>query len=136
MQRMFLAVSNSPVRGTGSKKALYFIHNDTPKLSPPKYFDHSKNKTYSATFPFCRAILGRYLQREFEMLKNKYNNNYNNNKNKCRAIKSNMNTYQNMSEEWEKRKKKEQKSNQHKSVYYRFHSTIYIYVCKGRQICI
>ena len=68
MQRMFLTVSNFPVRRTGSKKALYFIHNDIPKLSPPKYFDNSKNKIYSATF-FFRAILGRYLQRKFGMLK-------------------------------------------------------------------
>ena len=74
MQRMFLTVSNFPVRRTGSKKALYFIDNDTPKLSPPKYFDHSRNKIYSATF-FFRAILGRYLQRKFEMFKNNNNNN-------------------------------------------------------------
>ena len=68
MQRMFLTVSNFSVPETGSKKALFFIHNGTPKLSPPKYFDSSKNKIYSATF-FFRAILGRYLQRKFEMLK-------------------------------------------------------------------
>ena len=54
MQRMFLTVSNFPVRRTGSKKALYFIHNDTPKLSPPKYFDYSKNNIYSATYFFSR----------------------------------------------------------------------------------
>ena len=68
MQRKFLTVSNFSVNETGSKKALFIIHNDTPKLSPPKYFDSSKNRIYSATF-FFRAILGRYLQRKFEMLK-------------------------------------------------------------------
>ena len=44
MQRMFLTVSNFPVPETGSKKALFFIHNDTPKLSLPKYFDSSKKQ--------------------------------------------------------------------------------------------
>ena len=44
MQRMLLTVSNFSVRETGSKKALFFIHNDTPKLSPPKYFDSSKKQ--------------------------------------------------------------------------------------------
>ena len=44
MQRTFLTVSNFPRRETGSKKALYSIHNDTPKLSPPKYFDNSKKQ--------------------------------------------------------------------------------------------
>ena len=95
MQRVFLTVSNFPVRRTGSKKALYLIHNDTPKLSPPKYYDNNKNKIYSATF-FFRSILGRYLQRKFEMLKIIIiiiNNG--------RAINSNINTYQNMSVEWE-----------------------------------
>ena len=33
-------------------------------------------------------------------------------------------------------KMKEQKSKHHKSFYYQFPTTIYIYVCKGRQICI
>ena len=69
MQRMLLTVSNFPVRETGSKKALYFIHNDTPKLSSSKVFliIVKKHKNYSATF-FYRAILERYLQRKFKML--------------------------------------------------------------------
>ena len=46
MQRMFLTVSNFSVKETGSKKALFFIHNDTPKLSPPKYFDSSKKTEF------------------------------------------------------------------------------------------
>ena len=46
MQRMFLTVSYFPVRETGSKKALFFINNDTPKLSPPKYFDSSKKTKF------------------------------------------------------------------------------------------
>ena len=77
------------VRETGSKKALYFIHNETPKLSSSKVFlIIVKNKIYSATF-FIRAILERYLQRKFKMLiiitiiKNKNR----------KAIKTNMNTY-------------------------------------------
>ena len=60
MQRMFLTVSNFPVRRTGSKKAFYFIHNDIPKLSPPKYFDNSKNKFYSATFFFVQYLEDTY----------------------------------------------------------------------------
>ena len=44
MQRMFLTVSNFPVRETGSKTALYFIHNDTRNQVTPKYFDDSKKK--------------------------------------------------------------------------------------------
>ena len=87
-----LTVSNFSVRETGSKKALFFIHNDTPKLSPPKYFDSSKNRIYSAAF-FFRAILGRYLQLKFEMLKIIIMK-------KKNPKKSNMKTYQNMSKEW------------------------------------
>ena len=67
MQIMFLTVPNFPVRETESKKALYFIHNNTPKLCPPSILKMVTNKIYSATF-FFRAILGRYLQRKFEML--------------------------------------------------------------------
>ena len=80
------------IRETGSKKALFFNHNETPKLSSSKVFlIIVNNKIYSATF-FIRAILERYLQRKFKMLimiiiiiiiKNKNR----------RAIKSNMNTY-------------------------------------------
>ena len=52
MQRMFLTVSNFSVRETGSKKALFFIHNDTPKLSPPKYFDSSKKQNLKCNLLF------------------------------------------------------------------------------------
>ena len=46
MQRLFLTVSYFPVRETGSKKVLFFIHNDTPKLNTPKYFDSSKKAKF------------------------------------------------------------------------------------------
>ena len=52
MQRMFLTVSNFSVRETGSKKALFFIHNDTPKISPPKYFDSSKKQNLKCNLLF------------------------------------------------------------------------------------
>ena len=67
MQRMFLTVSNFPLRETGSKKALYFIHNDIPKLSPLKYFGNRK-KTKFIMQP-SSFVIGRYLQPKFEMLK-------------------------------------------------------------------
>ena len=68
MQRMFLTVSNFSVRETGSKKALFFIHNDSPNLSPPKYFDSSKKQNVKCNLLFsCNTL--RYLQRKFEMLK-------------------------------------------------------------------
>ena len=52
---------------------------------------------------------------------------HNNKEKNRRAIKSNMNTYQNMSKEWEKTENEKKTS---------FPSTISIYVCKGRQVCI
>ena len=46
MQRMLLTVSYFPVRENECKKVLFFIHNDTPKLSPPKYFDSSEKTKF------------------------------------------------------------------------------------------
>ena len=114
MQKMFLTVSNFPVRRTGSKKALYFIINDTPKLSPPKYFDNSKNKIYSATF-FFRAKLRRYIQRKFEMsiitiiiiIKQKQKSYLIEHKYVSEYVRRMGNM-----------KMKEKKSNHHKSIYY------------------
>ena len=49
--------------------ALYFIHNDTPELSySTVILILVKYKIYNVT-PLFRAILGRYLQGKFEVLK-------------------------------------------------------------------
>ena len=88
--------------------ALYFIHNDTPELSSSTVIlILVKYKIYNVT-PLFRAMLGRYLQGKFEVLKKttKQNNNKKQKQNR-RAVKLNM--LECVSEHVQKNRKKERK---------------------------